>query len=710
VKQKNSIVQWGKGFIGLLIFIGCMAAIAKPGNAQQTAEKPPAQTTSPTPEAVTKPGGQRFVSIDFNNVDVNVFIKFISELTGINFVVDQRVRGKVTIISPSKISVDEAYKVFESVLEVHGFASVKSGEVVKILPSADARTKSIETRIRQESGAADDRVVTQLIPLKYANPEEIKRLFTPLVSKSSVILSYPANNMLIMTDIESNIKRLVRILNTIDVPGTGQNISVIPVEFADATKLVTVLGTVFKPTGKVQKGFADTPAAFVADERTNAIVLLASEADTQQIKELIKMLDKETPRGKGNINVYYLENATAEDVAAVLQDIPKATDKGGGAAGGDQGGKKTSPVVSDKVRITADKATNSLIILADKEDYEVLVDIIKKIDIPRSMVYIEALIMEVNVTKDFNLGTDWRGGDTLSFQDKDGGVATGFSGSSAFGGDASTIPIINPETGTAVANPLPAGFSLGVFADAINIGGIPFPSLSAVVAAYKKDKDTNILSTPQILTTDNEEAKIVVGKNIPFQTAATTTTSSDTYNSFEYKDVGKTLTITPHISKDRLVRLKIALEVTSLENANENKPTTLKRTVDTTVIVKDKNTIVIGGLIDDIIDNSQWKVPCLGDIPILGWAFKSESKKNEKSNLYVFLTPKVVNTPFEAGTVYKEKKEQIDNIKSGSIKLYRGSGKDAEKTTIPGPAVENFTQQQNVQPPPAPAEGEKPNE
>jgi general secretion pathway protein D len=317
--------------------------------------------------------------------------------------------------------------------------------------------------------------------------------------------------------------------------------------------------------------------------------------------------------------------------------------------------------------------------------------------------------MEVNVAKEFRLGTEWQGGDTATFQDKDAVVGGGFSGGSAFGGDSGFIQGIDPTTGATIPSPLPPGFSLGIFGEAINIGGISFPSIAAVVAAYKKDRDANILSTPQILTTDNEEAKIVVGKNVPFQTTATTT-QTDTYNSFEYKDVGKTLTITPHISKDRMVRLKIALEVTAVEDASNNRPTTLKRTVDTTVIVKDKTTIVIGGLIDDTIDTTQWKVPCLGDIPMLGWAFKSESKKNEKSNLYIFLTPKVVNTPQEASAVYQQKKDQIDSVTAGSIKLYRGSDKDAGKATIPGPAVESFRQQQVIEPPPAPAEGEKPNE
>ena len=222
--------------------------------------------------ATEKPASaEQFVSIDFNNVDINVFIKFMSELTATNFVVDQRVRGKVTIISPSKISLNEAYKVFESVLEVHGYTTVKAGDIVKIVPSPDARSKNIKTLLREEAASPEDNVVTQLVPLKYADPVDIKRLFTPMVSKSSVILAYQPTNMMIITDVHSNIRRLLKILRQIDIPGIGQEITVIPVEYADATKMVSLLNTVFKPTRKPTKGAPQQAVAMVADERTNII-------------------------------------------------------------------------------------------------------------------------------------------------------------------------------------------------------------------------------------------------------------------------------------------------------------------------------------------------------------------------------------------------------------------------------------------------------
>jgi general secretion pathway protein D len=321
------------------------------------------------PGEKTKGGSsQRFVSIDFNNVDISVFIKFISELTGRNFVIDQRVKGKVTIISPSKISVDEAYKVFESVLDVHGYATVETGKLTKIIPSPDARSKNIETRIKAEGDADDDRIVTQLMPLRFADPEDIKRLFTPMISKSSVILSYTPTNTLIITDHYSNIQRLMKILATLDIPGVGREITVFPIHNADATKLVSLLETVLKTSAATNKKAAtkiNRGPAFVADERTNSIIVVASEDDTNRIRSLIQTLDLETPKGKEKIHVYYLEYAAAEELVAVLKDLPKEEKKAGEGA-------KEAPVVSDKVTITADKATNSLIITADRDDYATL--------------------------------------------------------------------------------------------------------------------------------------------------------------------------------------------------------------------------------------------------------------------------------------------------------------------------------------------------
>jgi len=626
--------------------------------AQEISKKRNTVSKSAAPPA-TEGESDRFVTIDFNDVDIRVFIKFISELTGKNFVIDQKVKGNVTIISPTKISKAEAYQVFESVLEVHGYGTVVSGEVIKIVPSIVARTKNVETRLREEAISPEDKIVTQIIPLKYADANQVKRLFTPIISKSSVILSYQPTNTLIVTDVLSNIIRLLKIIGVIDVTGVGQEISVIPLEYSDATKLASILGNIFQTRIIKKKGAAEpTKIKFVSDERTNTIIVLASEVDIARVKQLIKLLDKEVPRGKEKIHVYYLENATSEELAKVLQALP--TQKSTTAKG-----KKETPVVSEDVRITADKATNSLIIMAEKDDYLVLEEIIKKLDIPRAMVYIESLIMEVSVDKDFDLGIEWSAAGETSYQNREGIYGGGFSG----GDDAAKFGNIAGLT----AGTFPAGFSLGVFGEVIQIAGISFPSIAAIVQAYKKDKDVHILSTPQILTTDNKEASIIVGKTVPFQTRSAAESAIETYSSFEYKDVGITLKITPQISKDRLVRLNIYQEVTKLDElatTSNDRPTTLKRTIDTTVIVKDGNTVVIGGLIDDSFSETEYRVPCLGDIPGLGWLFRSKSRSSEKTNLFVFLTPRVLKNPEEARKINDEKQDQMDKIIEGEIKLY----------------------------------------
>ncbi|BBO80148.1 type II secretion system protein GspD [Desulfosarcina ovata subsp. sediminis] len=620
---------------------------------------------APSSDAASPNGARRFVSIDFNNVDISVFIKFISELTGKNFIIDQRVKGKVTIISPSKISVDEAFKVFESVLEVHGFATVETGQLIKIIPSPDARTKNIETRIHTRGDQDNDQVVTQLIPLRFADPDEVKRLFTPMVSKSSVILSYAPTNTLIVTDNYSNIARLMKILKTIDIPGVGREITIFPIHNADAAKLVSLLETVFKTSAQGQSkkrtaASSDRTAAFVADERTNSIITVASEDDTNRIRSLVDTLDQATPKGKEKIHVYYLEYAVAEEIVAVLKDLPTEEQKKS------EGGAKKAPVVSENVKITADKATNSLIITASRDDYDTLLEIIRQIDIPRRMVYIEALIMEVNAEKSFELGTEWIVGDDFSIDsDKyQGAIGGGFST------DESNLSTIS-------SGALPSGFSLGILSEAITIGdgdtAVTFPGISAIVNAYKKNADVNILSTPQLLTTDNEEASITVGKNVPYQTTTSTSSSSDTYNSYEYRDVGKTLKITPQINKDRMVRLNLSLEVSSLADATSTtQPTTYKRTVETTVMVNDGSTVVIGGLIDDTFSQTEYKVPCLGDIPGLGWLFRTRAKGNDKTNLFIFITPKVIENPREATAVSDAKKSSMDEMRELKIKLYQG--------------------------------------
>lgn len=624
------------------------------------------QTTSMT---AGKTGGG-YVTIDFDNVDIALFIKFISELTGRNFVIDNNVKGKVTIISPTKISVDEAYKVFESVLEINGFATVTAGSVIKIIPMVEARSKSIETKFGTESTNPDDRLVTQLIPLKFASPEEMKTVLAPFISKNSIMVSYAPTGTLIITDVLSNIKRLQEIIEKIDVEGTGEIISVIPLEFAGAETMAKSLTSIFKTSAPKSAKDTSSSIVIVSDTRTNSILTLASEVDTMKIKELITLLDRESPKGEGDFHVYYLQNAKAEDLAKVLTSLPTAA-KNTGAAAGTAAPKESAVVLSNNIQILADKATNSLIINAGKDDYLVLEDIIRKLDITRKQVYIEALIMEVSLTKQFNVGVQWSGGKaTGSINDSN---VVSFAGSNPGTGD------ILPSVDSSGNVTLHSGLSFGVLGDMITIGSLNFESIAAVAKAYSTDSDVHILSKPQIMTTDNEEASIVVANNVPYLTRLDTTTGTSTTlsnytNNYEYKDVGVTLTITPQINQDRFVRLKLDQTVSQILSQDVvGRPTTLKREAKTTVVIKDGQTVVIGGLIDETKNNSNYKVPILGSIPIIGYLFRSKSEALDKKNLYIFITPHIIENPAEAAAVYENKAGQMDRVQEGLITMNNGT-------------------------------------
>ncbi|TET82881.1 MAG: type II secretion system protein GspD [Desulfobacteraceae bacterium] len=612
--------------------------------------------------------GKPYVTIDFDNVDIAIFIKFISELTGKNFVIDKAVKGRVTIISPNKISVKEAYRVFESVLEVHGYTTVPAGSITKIVPAVQARSKDIETRLRAEGISAEDKVVTQLIPLKYAGPNELKKLFAPLISKSSVIVSYPPTGMLIITDVLSNIKRLLRIVDAVDVEGIGEEISIVPLEHAMATVMAKSLGTLFqKKRVRVKKGAPlVSDIKIVPDERTNVLIVLASEYDTMKIKQLVKLLDRATPPGEGDVHVYYLENANAEELVKVLMAIPSKQEKGVK--------KGKAPVVSKEVQIVADKATNSLVIMANKEDYLVLEDVIKKLDIVRKMVYIEALFMEVDARKAFDLGMQWFIGDE-KIATRDGKNIAAFAGSTP---SRNLFPSIDPVTSTGI---LPPGLLLGVLGEAITIAGIDFPNIGAVVKAFQGDSDVHIISTPQLMTLDNEEAEIQIAKNIPYLVRQETSVANIDYSNYEYKDVGVTLNIVPQINQERFVRLKISQEIAQVVTAESTVglPTTLKRVAKTTVTVKDGHTVVIGGLIDQALNESTSSVPCLGDIPGLGWLFRATSRAEDKTNLFIFVTPHIIENPDEAKEVYEEKRDYIEKLQGGGIKMYDRPGSKSSK-------------------------------
>jgi general secretion pathway protein D len=608
--------------------------------------------------ADTRGNSNKTISMDFDQVDIKVFIKFISELTGKNFVIDDKVRGKVTVLSPSKISVEEAYKVFESVLEVNGFTTVPAGKVIKVVPSVEARQKSVELRRAPLFvPRPNDRIITQILPLLYAEAQEVRKLLAPLVSKQGVVIAYDPTDILIITDFQSNIQRLLSIVEEIDVEFQDATITVIPLEYASSESLSTTVSGLLESRQKQVKGRrAGPPLKILSYERINVIIVLADRQNTQMIKALVKALDQPTPKGAGNVQVVYLENAQAEELAKVLTGLPtKPQTKG------------EQPIISTEVKIVADKATNSLVITAKPEEYQVLEPIIQQLDIPRKQVYVEALIMEVRATLQISVGVDWTAaGETNLPLGADDGVA--------FGGSRTSGVSVFDQFGNLA---LPAGLSAGVVSFPVTIGGVTFTNLATLITAAQTDNNFNVIATPQLMTLDNEEASVVVAENIPFSTRVDegTSTTDRAIQSFEYRDVGVTLKITPQINEKRFVKLKIFEEISRVVSETTQlsptqvvlAPTTTKRTAETNVQVRDGQTVVIAGLVGDNVDVSTTKVPCLGDIPIVGWLFKSESRNTTRTNLLIFLTPYIVATPEEADQIYLKKSDMMEKVQEGYV-------------------------------------------
>ncbi len=586
----------------------------------------------------------RSITIDFDNVDIQLFIKYISELTGKNFVVDKAVQGNVTILSPSKISIEEAYKVFLSVLEVHGFTTVQAGSVIKIMPSARARSQNVEMMQSGPPPSLEDTVVTQLVPLKHSTPEEMQKVLTPLIAQTGVLIAHARSGMLIITETLSNIHKLLGIIDALDVESREADVDVILLNNASATSLAKIFTTIYQNSGGAKKTAEGVVGAdiikVVPYERVNALIVLANAGEMGRVKNLIAMLDTEVQRSEGNIHVYYLQNATAVDLAKVLTVLPeKQTQQQ------DDGNAAKAAAISKNVQIMADSETNSLIITATKDEYMVLEDVIKKLDIPRRMVYLEALIMEVDADKSLEIGVEWAAGGT--FADATGVAVTGFSGEAGFG----TTGI----AGISSDNPaLPAGFSAGILKQGIKIGDVTFPNIAAVLRAVKTNSDVNVIATPQILTTDNKKAEISVGENVPFITSKNTNASNQDYTQYEYKDVATKLAITPHINRANALRLEIQTEVVRLKDGGDT-PTTFKRTATTTVVLDDTDTVVIGGIIGQDVTEFEWKIPLLGDIPILGWLFKTQSTTHRKTNMFIFITPRIIRNPADAVSISLEK-------------------------------------------------------
>ena len=560
------------------------------------------------------------ITLNLKDADLQSFIETVAEITGKNFVVDPRVKAKVTVISARPMDRKEIYEVFLSVLQVHGFATVEVGEVIKILPDVNAK-QGPGSVISHASGAKGDELVTRVIEVKNVAAAQLVPILRPLIPQQGHLAAYPGSNMLVVSDRGANISRLEKIINKIDQPD-AQEIEVITLQHASASEVVQILNSLRTASGQA----GQTPGAptLAADERTNSILLSGDNSAKVRIRGLIAHLD--TPiEGTGNTRVVYLHYASAEEIAPILQGVSEFEAVEGGTAPGNTG--------RDDINIQADATNNALIITAPPAQFDSLRRVISQLDVRRAQVLVEAVIAEVSNDLTKELGVE---GFLLPSSDDPSGPAA----ASINTGNILSLLTDGISSGASLAG---QGLSLGgADLDGNTQWGI-------LLRALEGDASTNILSTPTLVTLDNEEAEIVVAQNVPFVTGQFTNTGSGTdsavnpFQTIERQDVGLTLRITPQINEGNSVRLKIETESSSISSSSvASDLITNERRISTSVMVDDTEILVLGGLTQDDYRDSVTKTPLLGDIPLFGNLFKSTSTTKTVQNLMVFIHPVIL--------------------------------------------------------------------
>ncbi|HEY3859930.1 MAG TPA: type II secretion system secretin GspD [Gammaproteobacteria bacterium] len=582
----------------------------------------------------TSPGGG--ITLNFVDDDIRKVIVAIGQITHKNFIIDPRVQGRVTIVSSRPVDADAVYATFLSVLEVHGLAAAPAGQVIKIVPSLEARQMPGPD---YNSGTPGDAIVTHVVQISNVSATQLVPVLRPLMSTEAQLAAYPQSNVLIMSDRASNVTRMLDIIARID-QATESDIEVIGLQNAPASDVVQVLTSLMQADASGQNG---APLKLVPDERTNSILVSGDKGQRLHVRALIAQLDM--PLESGNTQVVYLHYAKAKDISDELKgyvtDLQKQ--QSGGKAGAATGG---SAGANTDVSVIPDDRTNSLIITAPPKLMRAMQDVIGKIDIRRAQVLVQAIEAELTSDKSAELGVTW-----VADAANSGGVGlTDFSntGAGVVGvGEAALAADQAGTTGTTTFTP-PQGLSLGL--GKISSGGF---SIAALLRALSGDGETNILSTPSVVTLDNQEATIKVTQKVPFvtgqYTGATTgasTTGSAVINPFQTvdrEDVGITLKITPQINEGDSVQLKIDQNVSNLTATSiGGQPVTDEREITTNVLAKTGEIIVLGGLIDHSLTESEQQVPVLGSIPIIGNLFKYRSTDNTRRNLMVFIQPSIL--------------------------------------------------------------------
>jgi len=562
------------------------------------------------------------VTLNFSDADLVAVINSVSQITGKNFIIDPRVKGKVTVVSSKPLNETEVYNVFLSILQVHGFATVPTENAIKIIP--DATAKQSAAPFDSASRNPGDQLITRVLTIDHINAAQLVPILRPLVAQQGHLAAYPTTNVLIISDRASNIQRIDRIIAEMDKK-VDSGIEIIKLNNAFAAEVVRLI-TSLNVVAADQKVPAGGRIRVTADERTNSVLLSGERTERLKYRAIIADLDSPVEAG-GNTHVVYLRYADAKNIATILsgvgQEAIKAESKNvgtGGSAGGSGG----------SVTVQADESTNALVITAPASIFPSMRAVIQQLDIPRAQIHIEAIIAEVSLDTSNELGVQWLGRDIDN---------------AAFSSQFSSSGV---SIGGVIGGAIPDGGLLGF--GSIDDDGL---SVVALISALAGDSETNLLATPSIVTLDNQEAEILVGQNVPFVTGESTSAGADVDNPFrtiERQDIGVSLKVKPQINEGDAITMEIEQEVSNISGTATNAVdiVTNKRSIKTTVQLEDGALLVLGGLIDETIVESEQKVPLLGDIPILGALFRYKRETGRKQNLLVFIRSTIIKDPEKA--------------------------------------------------------------
>ncbi len=598
------------------------------------------------PAGVTRSGEP--VTLNFTNAEIEAVARAMANITGFNVVVDPRVKGTLTLITEKPVGRRAAMDQFLAALRLQGFTMVESAGLYKVVPEADAKLQSGAVSVADDAaqgGTMGNQITTQIFRLNFESATSMVAVLRPLISPNNTINANPGTNSLVITDYADNLRRIARIIAAMDV-SNATDVEILPLKYAIASDLAPLVLRLVESSGTGAAADGSFKTTLVAEPRSNTLILrTANPARMALVRSLVDKLDQPPAVGgngaAGNIYVVYLKNADATKLAATLRaalsgEARPAISAAPTAPGAAAAAAAQAPTTGGQIQ--ADVATNALIITAPEPQYRQLRAVIDKLDARRAQVFVESLIAEVSADRAAEFGIQWQGA-----LGKSGDANIGLLGTN-FG--TSIANIIKLSTAVASGTPsLPRGANFGV---AHQTGGV---YVLGFLARFLEDSGTgNVLSTPNLLTLDNEEAKIVIGQNVPFVTGQFTNTggtsgSVNPFQTIERKDVGLTLKVKPQISENGTVKLTIYQEVSSVDASTKNStngPTTNKRTIESSVLVEDGAVVVLGGLLQDEYSGNQEKVPGLGDVPFFGNLFKSESRTRKKTNLMVFLRPVVV--------------------------------------------------------------------